>query len=239
MASQQPAPVDKDGSADKDGPPGKGGSGPAAAPPSDSSQIVRWVSESLRDLVRKQIPLLSAESAVVFDSPAEIDAHGENKLSLYLYQIEHNIWLRNLPPSLDRRPAASGSPNSLQVTPAPLVVDLLYTMVPYAKSAEMELVLADALLRLFHDIPVLEGPLLHPGLRQAGNERIEIVPRDSSLDMLRDIWAGFSGKSYKLTKLYLLSPVRIPSTRPFDTYMVTETDLSIVNTRPLPEDYNA
>lgn len=208
------------------------------APPPDSGQVVRWVSESLRQLVRAHIPLLAAESAVVFDSPAEIDAQGENKLSLYLYQLEHNPWLRNLPPTLDRRAPATERPNAMQVTPAPLVVDLMYTLVPYAKSAEIELVLADELLRLFHDVPVLEGKWLHQGLRDTGNERIEIVPRATSLDGLRDIWSGFHGKAYKLTKVYTLTPVRIPSTRPVDVDMVTRTDLSIVNTRPLPEDYN-
>lgn len=204
---------------------------------SDNGQVVRWVSESLRSLVRDHVPQLSSESSVVFESPAEIEAQGENKLSLYLYQIEHNAWLRNLPPTLSHRQRLPGRP-TVQVTPAPLVVDLIYMLVPYAKSAEMELVLADELLRLFHDIPVLQGPLLHPGLRQAGNERIDIVPRDSSIDALRDLWAGFSGKSYKLTKLYMLSPVRIPARRPFNTDMVIQTDLSLVNTRPLPADFN-
>ena len=196
-----------------------------------SGQVVRWVSESLRNLVREHIPLLSSESAVVFDSPAEIEAVGENKLSLYLYQIEHNVWLRNLPPALSGR---QNQPPRLEVTPAPLVVDLVYMMVPYAKSASIELVLADELLRLFHNYPVLRGPLLHPGLRQAGNERIDIVPRETSIDGLRDLWAGFGSKPYKLTKLYLASPVRIPSRQSFETDMVTETELSVVNTRPLP-----
>jgi len=211
---------------------------PATSPPPDSGQVVRWVSESLRQLVRAHIPLLAAESAVVFDSPAEIDAQGENKLSLYLYQLDHNPWLRNLPATLDRAAPPPDRPNALQVTPAPLVVDLMYTLVPYAKSAEIELVLADELLRLFHDVPALEGKWLHQGLREAGNERIEIVPRATSLDSLRDIWSGFHGKAYKLTKVYTLTPVRIPSTRPFDTDMVTRTELSIVNTRPLPPDFN-
>lgn len=207
------------------------------SPGPDSSQVVRWVSESLRSLVRKHIPQLSSESSVVFESPADIEAQGENKLSLYLYQIDHNVWLRNLPPTLSRRQRSSDRP-TVQVTPAPLVVDLVYMLVPYAKSAEMELVLADELLRLFHDIPALQGPLLHAGLRQTNNERIDIVPRDSSIEAMRDLWASFSGKSYKLTKLYMLSPVRIPARRSFDTDMVTETDLSLVNTRPLPANFN-
>ena len=208
------------------------------SPPEDASgaaasgQVVRWVSESLRSLVCKHIAELSTASSVVFESPAEIDAQGQNKLSLFLYQVEHNPWLRNTPPTLGPVSRAAGSANALAVTPAPMVVDLVYMMVPYAKTAEMELVLADKLMRLFHNIAWLQGPLLHKGLEQTGNSRIQIVPRETSFDLLRDLWAGFPGKSYKFTKLYSLSPVRIPSGPPFEEYMVAEVDMSLVNTRP-------
>ncbi|QDQ28008.1 DUF4255 domain-containing protein [Chitinimonas arctica] len=201
----------------------------------DSGQIVRLVSESLRRLIRAHIPELAAESAVVFDSPADIDSHDENKLSLYLYQIEHNPWLRNLPPTLSGRGGEPGRPNALEVTPAPLVVDLVYMLVPYARSAEMELVLVDKLVRLFHDMPALIGPWLHPLLRQAGNERIAIVPDQNSIESLRALWAGFPNKSYKLTKLYTLSPVRIPAGQPYSADMVTETELTLINMRPQPD----
>lgn len=176
---------------------------------SDSGQILRLISESLRTMIRKHIPELASESAVVFESPAEIDAQGETKLSLYLFQLEINPYLRNLPPSLTREPGRNDF--SLQITPAPLVVDLQYMMVPYARSAELELVLVDKLVRLFHDKPQLYGADLHPILRASGNDNIPIVPEFANFERLHNIWAGFPGKAYKLTKLYTLSPVRIPS----------------------------
>jgi hypothetical protein len=183
-----------------------------AQPVVDSGRVIRAVSESLRALIRAKIPALASESAVVFESPAEIDAEGETKLSLYLYQADTNAFLRNLPPVLTRRAGTLG-PVSLQVTPPPLVLDLMYLMVPYAKSAELELVLVDQLVQLFHDFPSLQGEWLQPVLRETGNDTIPIVPDAVSIDTLRHIWAGFQNKSYKLTKVYLLSPVRIPSAR--------------------------
>jgi len=210
------------------------GSAPAAEP---SGQVVRWVSESLRTLICKNIPELSAEASVVFESPAEIETQGETKLSLYLYQIEQNAWLRNTPPTMDRAGPSSGGSNAMALTPAPMAVDLVYIMVPYAKTAELELVLTDKLLRLFYNVGWLQGPLLHQGLEQTGNSRIQIVPRETSFDMLRDIWAGFPGKPYKFTKLYTLSPVRIPTAPAYDEYMVAELDMSLTNTRPLPPDF--
>jgi Pvc16 N-terminal domain len=190
----------------------------------DGGQVLRSVSEALRNLIRQHIPELQAESAVVFDSPGEIDSQDETRLSLYLYQTEINPYLRNLAASLTRRPGADRGPTTLAVTPAPLVMDLLYLMVPYARSAELELVLVDKLGQLFHDIPELSGEWLNPVLKRSGNQNIAIVPDTSSIDTLRNIWAGFPNKSYKLTKLYTLSPVQIPSALKLQTQMVTSTD---------------
>lgn len=193
-------------------------------PNSDGGQVLRSVSESLRRLIRHHIPELQAESAVVFDSPGEIDSQDETRLSLYLYQTELNPYLRNLAPSLTRQPGAERRPSALTLTPSPLVVDLLYLMVPYARSAELELVLVDQLVRLFHDVAELSGEWLDPVLKRSGNHNIAIVPDSGSSDTLRNIWAGFPNKTYKLTKLYTLSPVRIPSGLDLQADMVTQGD---------------
>jgi len=193
-------------------------------PNSDGGQVLRSVSESLRRLIRHHIPELQAESAVVFDSPGEIDSQDETRLSLYLYQTEINPYLRNLAPSLTRQPGTGRRPSALALTPSPLVVDLLYLMVPYARSAELELVLVDQLVRLFHDVAQLSGEWLDPVLKRSGNDNIAIVPDAGSIDTLRNIWTGFPNKTYKLTKLYTLSPVRIPSGLDLEADMVTQAD---------------
>ncbi|NFV80357.1 DUF4255 domain-containing protein [Magnetospirillum aberrantis] len=189
---------------------------PAAIPPTPSTdgQIVARISRALARLVRAGIPELRAENAVVFDSPAEIDSHDENKLSLFLYQIDPNPWLANLPRTLER------GPSGFALRPAPMVVDLIYMMVPYAKSAEIELVLADKLVRLLHLVPALAGPMLDPVLERAGNHVMDIVPQPENPQLMRDLWGGFPGKSYKLTKLYRVTPVRIPGAGPEDVDMV-------------------
>ncbi|MBI3728520.1 MAG: DUF4255 domain-containing protein [Burkholderiales bacterium] len=198
----------------------------------DSGQVLRCVSESLRNLIRAHISELSSESAVVFESPADIDSQGETKLSLFLYQLEINPFLRNTPATLNRQQGANGMPNSLTVTAPPLVADLLYMMVPYARSAELELVLVDKLVRLFHDVPALYGQWLHPVLRQSGNEVIPIVPDFSNFERLHNIWSGFPNKPYKLTKLYTLSPVRIPSGDVSQVNMIREGEL-VAEQRPV------
>ncbi len=190
----------------------------------DSGQVLRSVSEGLRKLIRSHISELASESAVVFESPADIDSQGETKLSLYLLQLEINPFLRNTPATINRVQGSLGLPNSLTVTAPPLVADLLYMMVPYARSAEQELVLVDKLVRLFHDIPALTGEASNLVLRQSGNEIIPIVPEFCSFERLHNIWSGFPNKPYKLTKLYTLSPVRIPSEDTAQVNMVKDGD---------------
>jgi len=198
---------------------------PPAAP--DSGQVIRCVSESLRRLICHHISELQAEASVVFESPADIDNQGDTKLSLYLSQAPYNPYLRNLPPTVTRQAGASGAPAALALVPAPLVVDLVYLLVPYAKSTEIELVLMDKLMRLFHDIRSLSGKWLDPLLRLTGNSSIDIVPDDSSIETLRSHWAGFYGKSYKLSRLYTLSPVRIPSALAETADMTTDATLTM------------
>ncbi len=199
----------------------------------DTGQVLRCVSESLRTLIRDHIPELQPESAVVFDSPAEISSQGETKLSLYLYQLDINPYLRNLPPQITRFAGASRTPASLRVIAPPLVADLLYMLVPYARSAELELVLIEKLVGLFHDIPQLAGPGLHPVLKQSGNAMIPIIPTACTPERLHNIWSGFPGKPYKFTRLYTVSPVRIPSGTVWQSDMVTEGELTAVLTNPL------
>jgi hypothetical protein len=198
-----------------------------ATPKIDSAHVVRGVSESLRTLIRTHISELAAEDAVVFDSPAHLDAQGGNKLSLFLYQLEINPFLRNVPATLNLGKTGVPNPASVEKIPPPLAVDLVYMMVPYAKSAEIELVIVDKLVRLFYNFQQLLKQYLHPVLAQTGNELLEIIADTSSIDTLRHIWSGFPHRAYKLTKLYTVTPVRIPADKPEVVDMVTITGTTV------------
>jgi hypothetical protein len=190
-----------------------------------SGQVIRAVSESLRKLIQTNITELSAEDAVVFESPAQIDAPGENKLSLFLYQLKHNPYLRNVPPRYDL--TATGQPNSASVTRVepPAIVDLIYLMVPYAKSPELELVITDKLVNLFHNNGEIPETYLHPVLVHTDNHKIQIVA-DQMFDNLHHIWSGFPNKPYRFTSMYTMSPVRIPSQQKTPIDVVTSAEFS-------------
>lgn len=178
---------------------------------SDSGHVLRRVSQSLRSLIRASVPELAAEDAVVFDSPADIDSQVENRLSLFLHTVNIDVQQRNQPEALTRQPGTGGGPASLRSVLPPVVVTATYMMVPYAKSRELEMVIADRLLRLFHVVRALAGPLLDPALVAAGNTEIPIRPVTLGIEAQRGLWAGFPGKDYKLTLLYTLSQVKIPA----------------------------
>lgn len=196
-------------------------------PPYESLSITTRISKSLSDLIRAHIPLLQgSDSSVRFESPAELDGTDEAQLSMYLYQIEINPFLRNLPETIIPV-AGSGGLASLQSIPAPLVVDLLYMMVPIVKSPEYEMWIADGLVRLLDTCGTIPEQYLDQTLKETGNDCLQIIPDFTSIHTLRDLWAAFPQKAYRLTKLYRVSPVRLFSGpgRPVD--VVAEVDVTV------------
>lgn len=183
--------------------------------------VLRDVSESLRELIRTHITELTNDDAILFQSPGEFEPGNEAKLLVYLYNMRDNPYLLNALSHYGRK-----AEKTVQ-TPASLAMDLLYMFVPYAKQVELELIIADKLKRLFYDIPVLKNDNLQGSLPKTGNTRINIVPDNPSLDTLRNIWMGFPNKSHKLTLLYLLTPVLIPSLLERQVDLVTQVTLDV------------
>jgi hypothetical protein len=196
-------------------------------PASDSGQVLRKVSEALRALIRGSVPELAAENAVVFDSPAEVDSQGQNLLSLFLYNLRVDLAQSNQPPTLTRQQGASGGTAALRALLPPATLSLDYMMVPYAKSRELELVIADRLVRLFHVTRALPPALLDRALVACGNEEIAIRPMVLTSEAQRNLWMGFPGKAYKLTLPYTLSPVRIPADADRSVDMTIETQVAL------------
>jgi len=193
----------------------------------NDGKVIWAVSESIKTLIRQQIPELSAEDAVVFESPGQIKAQGENKLSLFLYQILGNPYMKNAPPTINYHNAGHPNPASVTQTPAPYTVDLVYLVVVYAKSAELELILADKVVRVLHQFGELPRSVLNPVLLATQNTYLQIVPDHSSIDTLRNIWSSFPGNEYKLTNLYKVSPVSIPIPAHSEVNLVTSADMGV------------
>lgn len=170
----------------------------------------------------------------MFDSPAAYDGANEDRLSLYLYQIEINPELRNVPETLAIERGSTGA----TAYPAPLAVDLLYMLVAYGKSYEQEQVIAADVVGLLDRCGCIPAEFVtSPMLTNSGNSKLWVVPQPATIHTLRDLWAGFPNKAYHLTKLYTISPVRLPppSGKPVDVVLGVEMDAGVKPDSDRPE----
>lgn len=167
--------------------------------------VLRDVGETLKQILQSNIPeLKNNQSSVVFESPADIVTSGSTILSIFLYQIVENGFLRNI------------EPEPIDITKMrypPLTLDLYYLFTPYAQDRETELLIIEELMQIFHDTSVLRGNSLKNNLVSAGNNEIRIIPNSLTFDEINKLWERFPNKSYKLSVSYILSPVRIPSAK--------------------------
>ncbi len=183
--------------------------------------VIRDVSETLRKLVQGNVSELSDITRIVFDSPAEITAAATPKLSLFLYKVRYNKYLRTSPP------VRTGH-DSQQA--APLQLDLMYLFSAHSTNIETEMIIIEKILALFYDNPVLREPDLEGQLTDNGNDALRIVPDDLSVDEIEKLWTAFPNKAYRLAIPFIVSPVCIPSGRTSTVKPVIERQLGIAQT---------
>lgn len=167
--------------------------------------ILLDIADSLRHLIQKNIDELPDENSVVLDSPVDIEPNSNTRLSVFLYQVVENNYLKNIEPEYVGR-------DRMQYPP--LLVDLYYLFTPYAKNRETELIIIEKLLQVFHDNAVLKKELLKGSLKRSGNDEIRIVPNNVSFEEINKLWERFPNKAFKLSVSCILTPVRIPSEKP-------------------------
>jgi len=166
--------------------------------------VIKDVSESLQVLLRNNISELSADDSIIFDSPADLESGMTPKLSIFLYQIIENSFLRN----------AESEPVGIdKMRYPPLIIDLHFLFTPYANNRVTEFIIFEKVMQILFDYPVLRGKMLHGSLNGNGNEEIRIVPNNISFEDINKLWERFPNKSFKLSTSYILTPVRIPSSK--------------------------
>lgn len=151
-----------------------------------------------------------SEGDIVLKSP--VDA-GAAKLSLFLYQVQENPYLKN-------REMEAIQETGLR--PVPLVLDLYYLVTPLSQEPDTALKYLENVMRTFHDYAVMKGPDLSPTLVDAGNKAIRIVSHYLSLEEINQLWGVFPNKAYQLSVAYIVTPIEIPSTRTVPVTRVVE-----------------
>ncbi len=166
--------------------------------------ILLDIADSLRTIIRNKISELPDETAIVLDSPADIEPNSNTRLSIFLYQIVENSHLKNIGPEYVQN----------EMHHPPLFVDLHYLFTPYAKNRETELIILERLMQIFYDNPVLKNEQLKGSLKESGNDEIRIIPNNVSFEEINKLWERFPNKAFKLSVSSILTPVRIPSEKP-------------------------
>jgi hypothetical protein len=67
-------------------------------------------------------------------------------------------------------------------------------------------------------------------MAEAGNEAVRITPHPFSLEDMNRLWAMFSNKAFSLSVTYVVSPVRVPSSKELHVARVMQK-ITTVKTR--------
>jgi len=144
---------------------------------------------------------------ITFKSPKEIkdDGGSTNKVSIFLYQLLENHYLKNEEPQRI---------SDTELKSPPLSLDLLYLVTPYSDDKTQEKIILGKVMQIFHDNAVLTGTVLQGSLAGT-DEEIKLLFNPISLDDLTKIWSAFQEVAYRLSVSYMVTPVKIDSTREF------------------------
>jgi hypothetical protein len=182
---------------------------------SERLQAILW-SEFSKDLTIRNIVM--SEQAIVFTNPTETARDSANKLSLWLYHITENEFLKNQPMQRVVRPAGPASlPRYDQVQFPPLALNLFYLVTPFAASGTSDHLLLGKTMQVMYDSAIL--PLRNTAAQIS--EELRIVLCRTTIQELSSIWEALR-EPYRLSVCYEVRVTRINSERMEETAPVIE-----------------
>ena len=176
------------------------------------------VGETLKKLLGDNIDdSIIGENQITLSSPEGIESG--KKLSLFLYQVTENAYLKNEEMQIV---------NSTKLKYPPLTLSLFYLVTPHTPKTEEDHVKKDHIIlgkvmQIFHDNAILRGSVLHESLV---DEELKLILTPLSMEELNKICTVIlKNEPYMLSVCYEVTPVRIESMRDRDVARVTEREL--------------
>lgn len=155
---------------------------------------------------------IASEEAIVLMNPADADADmNERRLSLWLYQVQENPYLRNQAPA--RIPQQD---DTIQFPP--LVLNLYYLLTPSTNSIDGDQMVLGRSMQIFHDNAIL---LLESAEEEGAAEELHINMCQRDLRELAEVWEALK-QPYRLSVCYEIRIARIDSRRTERTGRVLE-----------------
>ena len=193
-----------------------------------SDYTVIWaIGKTLESLLKKSLENdFGDQVGIAFESPKEIKDDQNRKISIFLYQILENPHLKNEP--LQRV-------DDIKLETPPLAIDLFYLFTVYGQNREDEMKLFGKVLQTFYDHSILTGSILQQPPLETGEE-IKLLLNPLSLDDLTKLWNTFQDVPFKLSVSYMVTPVRIDSTRELDVRRVVSKEMGYYQAMPKKEE---
>jgi hypothetical protein len=156
---------------------------------------ILWNSFAADPTVR---PLIGTEEAIVFSNPTETARDSANRVSLWLYLIAENEFIKNAPPQRIT--------DTTEQFP-PLALDLYYLLTPFGPSGEADLLIIGRAMQALYDSA--RTTLIDTSAGVAEDLGISLFRR--TLDELSRVWEALQ-EPYRLSVCYQVRLTRIDST---------------------------
>ena len=175
------------------------------------SQVLRRILAEafIRDPVINQF--ITNDSEIVFDNPTQTAQNTANKLSLWLYQINENEFVKN-------QPMMAGTQNDTVRAP-PLALNLYYLLTPFGPSGVADHLILGSAMRVLYDNATV---LLRDPVAQIAEE-LRVVFCRLTLEELTRIWEALR-EPYRLSVCYQIRVARVDSQREPPRARVFERD---------------
>jgi hypothetical protein len=144
--------------------------------------------------------LVGGEEGIVFSNPTETAQDPAKHLSVWLYRITENEFVKNMPAPPESDPRHSRI--------SPLALDLSYLITPFTTSGENDQVLLGKSMQVMHDNGIV---YVRDQLNDVVDE-IRVVFCRLPLEEVTRIWEALQ-EPYRLSVCYLVRVVRVDSTR--------------------------
>jgi len=166
--------------------------------------------------------VVGSAAAIVLSNPTEVQRDPANRLSLWLYQVTENEYVKN------QLPTRSTADNRIELPP--LALNLFYLVTPFAGPAEADQLLLGKTMQVLYDNAIVAVR----NVPDRDFEELRIVLCRLTLEELTRIWEALR-EPYRLSVCYQIRVTHIDSERDIGRARVIDRIASIGDTPSAPE----
>ncbi|MDX1413891.1 MAG: DUF4255 domain-containing protein [Candidatus Promineifilaceae bacterium] len=179
-----------------------------------TSTILRqilWQSFAQDNEIRSLVP---TQAAIVLLNPTQTALDSANRLSLWLYRVHENEFMKNRP--MLRATNGNGNPQKEAQQFPPLALDLHFLVTPFGPSGQADHLILGKTMQLMYDNAVLLVRDVADGIV----EELRLILCPLKLEELTRIWESLR-EPYRLSVCYQVKVTRIDSERlPGDAHII-------------------